>query len=65
MKGPVVLEVKIDETGNVAEVRINRGHPTLNDAAEAAVRQWKYEPLLFQGQPISYWHTVLVNFRNE
>jgi TonB family protein len=64
LKGPVMLSVKIDETGSVAEVRVVQGHPALNSAAEDAVRQWKYEPVLLNGLPISVWNTVFVRFRD-
>ena len=66
---PVLLQIKIDEAGNVAEVRpvsvadarIQRD-PTLIKAAEDAVKQWKYEPTLFNGQPIAVLTTVTVTF---
>ena len=66
---PVLLNVKIDETGSVAEVRpistadarIERD-PTLIKAAEDAVKQWKYEPTLLNGQPIAVLTTVTVTF---
>ena len=66
---PVLLQIKIDEAGNVAEVRpvsvadarIQRD-PTLIKAAEDSVKQWKYEPTLFNGQPIAVLTTVTVTF---
>ena len=65
LTGPVLLSVKIDEAGNVAEVRTELGHPALTSAAEDAAKRWKYEPLLFNGHPQAFWTTVLVKFRNE
>jgi protein TonB len=62
VKGPVLLEIKIDQTGSVADVRVVKGHPLLNDAAEDAVKVWKYEPPSFEGEPIALWTTVVVNF---
>lgn len=67
---PVLLKIRIDEAGNVAEVRpvsvaadarIQRD-PTLIKAAEDAVKQWKYEPELLNGQPIAVLTTVTVTF---
>ena len=67
---PVLLQVKIDEAGNVtevrpasvaADVRIQKD-PTLIKAAEDAVKQWKYEPELLNGQPIAVLTTVTVTF---
>lgn len=65
LKGPVVLEIKIDEGGNVADVRIVRGNPILNSVAEDAVKQWKYEPISFEGKPIAVWSTVVVDFQER
>jgi TonB family protein len=65
LTGPVLLSVRIDEAGNVADVRVVRGHPALNSAAEDAVKRWKYQAMLFRGQPISFWTTVMVKFRNK
>jgi len=58
----VVLQVTVDEEGNVAELRVLKGHPLLNDAAEAAVRQWKYSPTLLNGEPVPVIATVTVIF---
>jgi len=34
----------------------------LNDAAESAVRQWKYSPTLLNGEPVPVIATVTVIF---
>jgi len=65
VKGPVILEIKIDQTGNVADVRVVRGNPILNSAAKDAVKQWKYEPISLKGQPIAVWSTVVVDFNER
>jgi len=62
VSGVVVLQVTVDEEGNVAELRVLKGHPLLNDAAEAAVRQWKYSPTLLNGEPVPVIATVTVIF---
>jgi TonB family protein len=62
-EGKVVLEVVTDSAGNVADITIAKGHhPLLNDAAIAAVQQWKYEPWLVNGKPMPVKFTVVVNF---
>ena len=50
IKGPVVLEIEIDEGGHVSVLRGARGDPALNDDAVRAVSQWKYEPALLEGK---------------
>ena len=37
--------------------------PTLADAAVDAVRQWRYQPTLLNGQPVEVVTTISVNFR--
>jgi beta-lactamase regulating signal transducer with metallopeptidase domain len=39
------------------------GDPRLAEAALAAVRQWRYQPLLKDGQPFEFKLTVTVNFK--
>ena len=46
IQGQVVLEVTVGEDGRVSDVRPQSGSPVLVEAAEAAVRQWHYEPSL-------------------
>jgi len=60
--GVVVLEVAVDENGNVTNLRILRGHPLLGDSAVQAVRQWKYAPTVLNGAPIPVIATVAVPF---
>lgn len=44
VSGSVRLEVKVAANGQVRSVRPLGGHPLLIDAAESAVKQWRYEP---------------------
>ncbi|GAB4108713.1 MAG: hypothetical protein Kow001_07040 [Acidobacteriota bacterium] len=62
VSGIVLLQVTVDEQGNVTDVTIVRGHPLLNQAAVDAVRQWKYSPTLLNGEPVPVIATVTVNF---
>lgn len=62
VQGVVILQVLVDEQGNVADVKIIRGHPLLNQAAVEAVKQWKYSPTLLNGEPVPVVATVTVNF---
>jgi TonB family protein len=62
IQGTVLLQTTIDKTGHVASVSVISGHPLLNDAAIDAVKQWTYQPILLNGQPIDVITTVTVNF---
>jgi len=44
IRGVVILEVRIDKTGQVTDVKILRSIPVLDQAAIDAVRQWRFEP---------------------
>jgi TonB family protein len=51
--GIIILDVWIDESGDVAFVQIVRSIPVNDAAAINAVRQWKFAPALRGGQPIA------------
>ena len=59
----VILEAEVDTRGHVKAVKTLRGHPLFDDAAMEAVKQWRYEPLLLNGEPTGFILTVTVNFR--
>jgi protein TonB len=58
----VQLEAEVDARGEVARVRVERGHPLFDEAAIAAVREWRYQPLLLNGEPTGFVLTVTVRF---
>jgi|GEM_PF-3574312 len=62
VEGIVILEATIDKTGQVVETKILRSIPLLDDAAVAAVKQWRYEPYMLNGAPVKFITTVTVRF---
>jgi len=62
VQGVVIVEATIDETGKVVETKIVRSIALLDDAAVAAVKQWRYEPYLLNGVPVKFITTVTVRF---
>ncbi|MBN2318697.1 MAG: TonB family protein [Acidobacteria bacterium] len=62
VKGKVNLAVTVTEEGYVSNVEVIGGHPMLRDAAEKAVKQWKYEPTVLNGKAIPVIATVTVDF---
>lgn len=62
VQGIVILEILVDTAGNVADAKILRSIPLLDQAAIDAVSQWKYMPTLLNGVPVSLVMTVTVNF---
>ena len=62
VEGIVILEVATDIHGRVADVRILRSIPLLDQAAIDAVRQWVYEPAVIDGKPRGMIFTATVTF---
>lgn len=62
VSGVVILEVLVDESGSVGNIRVLRGIPMLDPAAVDAVSQWKYVPTMVNGTPVPLVMTVTVNF---
>jgi protein TonB len=58
----VILEAEVDVRGHVKNVKVLRGHPLFDEAAMQAVKQWRYQPLLLNGEPTGFILTVTVNF---
>jgi TonB family protein len=63
LKGYVRLNVRTDGQGNVKEVMVIRSSDEIfNDPAIEAVKQWKYEPYLENGQPKELVFSVSLGF---
>ena len=62
VQGDVVIEATIDEGGKVADARVVKSVPLLDQAALDAVRQWEYQPSLLNGVPTAVVTTVTVKF---
>ncbi len=63
VQGVVILECTISPAGKVSEVKVLRGIPLLDQAAQEAVKQWVYTPTLLNGVPVPVIMTVTVNFK--
>jgi periplasmic protein TonB len=63
LTGLVILEALVDNTGCVESVKVLRsGHPLLDREAVAALKQWRYTPLVLNGTPTPFVLTVTFNF---
>lgn len=63
LQGAVVLELVIDEHGEVADVAVLRGlRLGLTESAVAAASQWRFEPSLYGGRPVSVIYRLTVTF---
>ena len=63
ISGAVVVEIAIDEEGNVFSARAVSGHPLLKDAAVEAARQWKFNPTMLEGKAVRVIGTLTFNFQ--
>jgi periplasmic protein TonB len=61
-EGLVILEALIAEDGTIRDVRVLRSDPLFEQAAIAAVRQWRFSPTRLNGQPVPVVMTVTVGF---
>jgi TonB family protein len=62
IQGIVRFDVRIAETGEVSNLSVVSGHPLLVPSALEAVRQWRYQPTLLNGQPVQVQTVVDVNY---
>jgi TonB family protein len=62
VSGTVVLEVLVDERGNVADARVARSIPLLDQAALDAVKQWQFRPATLKGEAVPVIVQVEMNF---
>jgi TonB family protein len=65
VQGVVIVEVLIGPDGKVADAKILRSIPLLDQAALDAVRQWQFTPTLLNGTPVPVIMTCTVNFTLE
>ncbi len=62
VSGVVRLSAIIGADGRIRELRVVGGHPLLIQAALDAVRQWRYQPTLLNGEPVEVITTIEVHF---
>jgi len=62
IQGPVTLEVEISREGTVESVRAVAGEPQLLQAAMEAVKQWRYRPVLLNGEAVPVITAVTLGF---
>jgi protein TonB len=60
--GTVVVQVLVDEDGNVMEAHAVSGHPLLQNAAKEAALQARFAPTRLSGQPVKVTGVITYNF---
>ena len=62
IQGTVKLHAIIAKDGTIQQLEVISGHPLLVQAALDAVRQWRYQPTMLNGDPVEVDTTVDVIF---
>jgi TonB family protein len=60
--GTVVVQILVDENGNVISAQAVSGHPLLKAAAEAAAREARFTPTKLSGQAVRVAGVLTYNF---
>jgi protein TonB len=65
VEGAVTLCAKVKKDGSVAVSHVmscsNEGHG-FEAAASDALRKWRYEPGVLNGEPVTIWFTAMIKF---
>jgi TonB family protein len=62
VQGEVLLHAIIDKEGKISELQVLSGDDLLAKSALAAVRQWRYKPMLVDGEPAEVDTTITITF---
>ena len=62
VQGTVVIQTTISATGAVEQLHVISGPPLLQKASIDAVKNWRYQPYLLNGEPVEVETTVNVVF---
>jgi protein TonB len=62
ISGTVRLHAIIGKDGTITQLEVMNGHPLLQQSALDAVRQWRYQPTLLNGEPVDVDTTIDVIF---
>lgn len=62
VRGVVIVEIVVGTDGSVANARVLRSIPLLDQAALDAVKQWRYDPTRVDGRAVPVIMTVTVPF---
>lgn len=62
VQGSVILQAVISPQGSVENLTVLSGPAILTTAAQQAVREWRFKPVLQNGQPVETKAMITVNF---
>lgn len=56
------VQILVDEEGNVADAKVLKGNSLFTQASLAAIKEWKFTPLLKDGQAVKFTTIVTINY---
>jgi protein TonB len=62
MEGTVILNVLVNREGRVQEIILVRSSPVFDEAAEQAIRQWRFRPAIMGHEAVPAWVHIPVRF---
>ena len=65
VEGKVVLKVVVRSDGTPGDITISKATPRemgFEAAAKKAVREWRWNPATKNGQPVTVYYMVVINF---
>ncbi len=66
IEGQVMVSALISETGDVVEVVVIQGLPGgFDEATVTAVKQWKYDAAIKDGQKVRVWKPITITFKKQ
>ena len=63
IQGRVEVEVSIDPSGNVDNVKVLSGNPALTGTITPTVKRWRFEPIVSEGKPVHAVAVLAFNFK--
>ena len=62
IQGTVMVAALVGKDGLVKDCKVIKSIPGLDEAAVAAVKQWRFRPVLLDDKPVAAWAAVPIKF---
>jgi TonB family protein len=62
ISGTQEVEITVDESGSVVDAKVLKGNAMFSQASLAAVKQWKFTPLVHDGAPKSFTTVIVFSY---
>ena len=61
--GQQEVTIVVDEAGNVVDAKVVKGNALFTQSSLAAVKEWKFTPLVKDGQAVKFSTIVVFNYQ--